>query len=135
MNFCFCKIDKIFIFCYYCKIIWALCCSFTKIFLFLPSICTKELLSTPKIMSFFPCFHQSNSEREVNPLMLPLYLYLSRWTFLDSFIAPNRQLSSVKSLFKSFDHVSNSNKICTVLFWTDFFKFRSTKSTILINLL
>ena len=82
----------------------------TKIFLFLLSICTEELLSTPKIITFppsLPSFHE-NFERQSNPMPEPLYLYLSGLAILVSFTAPNKQLPSINSVFKSFDHVSSS---------------------------
>ena len=41
-----------------------------------------------------------NSERESNPMSLPLYLYLSRSLFFVSFADPNKQLPNVKSVFK-----------------------------------
>ena len=85
----------------------------TNIFLFLPSICTEELLSTPKIMTLFsslPSDHE-NCERESNPIWLPLYLYLSGSALLVSFTSPNKQLPGVKSVFKSFDYVFNIYKI------------------------
>ena len=41
-----------------------------------------------------------NSERGSNPMLLLLYLYLSRSTFLVSFADPNKQLPNVQSVFK-----------------------------------
>ena len=43
----------------------------TNIFLFQPLICTDELLSTPKIMTFFPSlpFVYENRDRESNPIL------------------------------------------------------------------
>ena len=48
-----------------------------------------------------------------------LYLYLSGSTFLISFTAPNKELPSVKSLSKCFDHVSNLYQIYkfTIFLW------------------
>ena len=88
----------------------------TNIFFFLPTMCTEELLSTPKIMTLFPLLpsDHENCERESNPMWLPLYLYLSGSAFLVSFTAPNNQLPGVKSVFKSFDHVFNIYKIYTL---------------------
>ena len=81
----------------------------TKIFLFLLSICTEELLSTPKIMTFLsklPSVYE-NRKRESNLMLQPLDFYLHESAFLVSFTAPNKQLRRVKSVFKSLDHVSN----------------------------
>ena len=69
----------------------------TKIFLFLLSICTEELLSTQKIITFFsllPSAHE-NCERESNSMPQPLYLYLSGSAFLVSFTAPNNYHSVI----------------------------------------
>ena len=41
-----------------------------------------------------------NTERESNPMLQPLYLYLYRPAFLVSFTVPNKQLFNVKSVFK-----------------------------------
>ena len=59
-----------------------------------------ELKSTPNIMAFFLKLPSVNktSERESNPMLLPLYLYLSRPVFLVSFTDPNKQLFNVKSV-------------------------------------
>ena len=42
----------------------------TKIFLFLPSICTEEVLSTPKIITFFPSLPSvyEKCKSESNPM-------------------------------------------------------------------
>ena len=37
-----------------------------------------------------------NPERESNPMLQPIYLYLSESAFLVSFIDPNKQLFNVK---------------------------------------
>ena len=42
----------------------------------------------------------TNSERETNPMLSPLYLYLSRSVLLVSFTDPNKELFNVKSVFK-----------------------------------
>ena len=66
--------------------------------------------TTPKIMIFLPMLPSGNknSERESNPMVLPLYLYLSGSSFLASFTDPNKKCFKVKSVFKFCDHVSNS---------------------------
>ena len=56
-------------------------------------------------------FVYENFDQELNPMPYLLYLYLSRSAFLLSFTAPNKQLPTVKSVFKSFHHVSNSYEI------------------------
>ena len=68
-----------------------------------------EVMSTPKIMTFFPKLPSvnKNCEQESNPVLYPLYLYLTRSTFLISFTDPNKQLPNVKSVFKSLDHQSS----------------------------
>ena len=40
-----------------------------------------------------------NSERESNPMLQPLCLYLYRAAFLVSFTVPNKQLFNVKYVF------------------------------------
>ena len=76
-------------------------------------ICTDELISAPKTITIFPTlpFVNENSERESNPISQLLYLYLSTIAFLVSFTAPNKQLPSVKSVFKSFYDGSSLNVI------------------------
>ena len=44
-------------------------------------------------------------------MLKPPYLYLSGSAFLVRFTASNKQLASVKSVFKSFDHASNLYEI------------------------
>ena len=65
---------------------------------------TDEPISAPKIMTFFPKLPSvnKNSERESNPMSLPVYLYLSRSAFLVSFKDPNKQLPNAKSLMQNF---------------------------------
>ena len=65
-------------------------------------ICTDELISVPKIKTIFPKLPSvnENSEQESNPILWPVYLYLSRSAFLLSFTDPNKQLLNVKSVFK-----------------------------------
>ena len=48
--------------------------------------------TTPKIITFLPRskFGSEKSERESNPVPLPLYLYLSGSAFLVSFTDPNK---------------------------------------------
>ena len=47
-----------------------------------------------------------SSEQESDPLLQPLFLYLSGPAFLVSSTDPYKELFAVKSVFKSFDHVS-----------------------------
>ena len=63
------------------------------------SICTDELIVTPKIMTFLPTLpsDNENSVHESNPIPLLLYTYLSRWVFLDNFSPPSQQSFKVKS--------------------------------------
>ena len=74
------------------------------------SSCTEELLSTPKITTFLPHspFDHENCERTSNPILQPIYTYLSGSAFLVNFTAVNKLLPSVKPAFKSLDHVSSS---------------------------
>ena len=67
-------------------------------------MCTDELISAPKIITFFPTLASVNEnfERDSNPKLLHLYIYRS--TFLVSFTDPNKQLPNVKSVFKSLCH-------------------------------
>ena len=76
-----------------------------KISLPLLSTCKDELISAPKIMTFFLMVASSNenSERESNPMLQLLYLYLCRSAFLVSFTDPNKQLPNLKSVFKFFN--------------------------------
>ena len=55
-------------------------------------ICTDELISALKIMTFFPVLPSvnKNSGRESNPIPYPLYLYLSGSAFLVDFTDPNK---------------------------------------------
>ena len=55
-----------------------------KIFFFLLSTCTNEIISTPKIMTFLPTLTSGNeiSEHESNPIPQPVYKYLSGSAFL-----------------------------------------------------
>ena len=66
------------------------------------------------IFSSPPSVHESR-ESELNRKPWPLYLYLSGSAFLFSFTAPDKQLSSVKSVFKSFNHVANLYEILNQL--------------------
>ena len=43
-----------------------------------------------------------NPERESNPMLQPIYLYLSESAFLVSFIDPNKQLFNVKFVLNFF---------------------------------
>ena len=81
-----------------------------NIYFALLSICTDELISAPKITTFFPMLSSDNenSERESSPIPYPLYLNLSGSVFLVSFTAPNKQSFRVKSVSKSRDHMPNS---------------------------
>ena len=53
-------------------------------------------------MTSFPMLPSvnENPEREPNPMLWPLYLYLSGSVFLVSFTDRNNQLFNVKSVFK-----------------------------------
>ena len=44
-----------------------------------------------------------NPERESNPMLQPIYLYLSESAFLGSFIDPNKQLFNVKFVLNFLD--------------------------------
>ena len=70
------------------------------------SIYTYELISVPKIMTFFPILPSANEncERESYPMPYPLYLYLSGSTFLVSFTDPNKEFFNLKSMFKFLSH-------------------------------
>ena len=63
-------------------------------------------ISAPKIMTFFPMLPSVNEnyEWESNPMLQPLYLYLSGSAFLGSLTDPNKQLFSVKYVFKFLNH-------------------------------
>ena len=62
-----------------------------KISFFLLSACSDELISSPKIMTFFPMLASGNEnpERESKPMPCPLFLYLSRSSFLVTLADPN----------------------------------------------
>ena len=77
---------------------------------FLLSICTDELISTPKIMTFLPQwkFESEKSESKSNPLSLPLYTYLSGSAFLINLRPPNKQSFKAKSEFNTCGHIFNS---------------------------
>ena len=51
-------------------------------------------------MTFFPWVSSVNKnfEQESNPMLEPVYLYLSRSAFLISFTDPNEQLPNAKSV-------------------------------------
>ena len=53
-------------------------------------------------MTFLPILPpvKKNSERESNPMLYPLYLYLSELAFLVNFTDPTKQSVNVKSVFK-----------------------------------
>ena len=61
-------------------------------------------------MTFLPMLPSGNenSERESNLIPYPVYTYLSGSAFLTNLTPPNKQSFTVKSEFKSRDHVSNS---------------------------
>ena len=61
-------------------------------------------------MGIFPMLLSDNktTERRWNPMLLPLYLYLSGSVFLVSFTDPKKQSFKLKSVSKSRDHISNS---------------------------
>ena len=52
-------------------------------------------------------FDNESSERASNPIPQPLSLYLSGSAFLVNYTVPNKQPPGVKSVFKSFDHISS----------------------------
>ena len=74
------------------------------------SICTDELISAPKIMTFLPTLPSGNEcfICVLNPIPLPLYTYLSGSAFLANLTPPNNQLFNVNSESKSRGHESNS---------------------------
>ena len=77
----------------------------------------RRIIINPKnndIFSSPPSVHESR-ESELNRKPWPLYLYLSGSAFLFSFTAPDKQLSSVKSVSKSFNHVANLYEILNQL--------------------
>ena len=82
----------------------------TKIYTFLLSIWTNELLSTPKITTFLPQskFGTAKSERESNPIPYLELEYLSGSIFLVNVTTPNKQHFRAKSAFKYCGHLSNS---------------------------
>ena len=57
-------------------------------------------------MTFLPILPSvnENCERESNPILHPLYLYLSGSAFLVSFTDPKKQLPNIKFVSKSLDH-------------------------------
>ena len=61
-------------------------------------------------ITFLPQLPSDNEshERALNLILKRLYLYLPGSLFLVNFTAPNKQLPSVKSVFKYLDYVSNS---------------------------
>ena len=68
------------------------------------------LISAPKKKTFLPTLPSVNEnfDRESNPMPYPLYLYSSVSAFVVCFTDPNKQLFSVKSVFKSLDHGSSA---------------------------
>ena len=78
-----------------------------NISLFLSLTCTDELILAPKMLFFgmLP-FVNENSEEESNPMPKLLCSYLSGSPLLVSLANPNKQLFSVKSVFKFLNHVS-----------------------------
>ena len=67
-----------------------------KIYFFLLSTCTEELLSSPKIIHFLP--DPLPTEKFLflsNPIPYSEYLYLSMSIFLVNLIAPNKQFSNL----------------------------------------
>ena len=57
-------------------------------------------------MTIFPMVPSVNesSERESNPILEPLCLYLSGSAFLVTFTDPNKQYFNVKFVFQSLNH-------------------------------
>ena len=89
-----------------------------KIYFSLLSICTDELISTPKIRTFLPTLlsGNENSEWESNPIPQQVHMYLSRSAYLANLTPPNKQSFQVKSEFEFYDHVSNSQTIKEFIF-------------------
>ena len=81
------------------------------------TICTDELLSTPKTITFLPQskFGSEKSDRESNPIPYSDEQYLSGSLLVVKLTASNKQSFKVKSAFKSGDHVSNSKTIIKFL--------------------
>ena len=69
---------------------------------FLLSVCTHELLSTPKITTFLPQLKSGNkkSEPESNLIPYPQEEYLSGSEFLVNLSAPNKQPFRTRTKFK-----------------------------------
>ena len=67
---------------------------------FLLSMCAEELISTPKIITFWPNPPPGNEKVDFlsNPIPLSEYPYLSISAFLVKAPAPNKQFFSVWSL-------------------------------------
>ena len=70
-------------------------------------------------MTLFPKLPlvNENSERESNPMLQSLHLYLSGSAFLARFLDANKQSFRVKPVFKSREYASNSytiNKFITL---------------------
>ena len=80
-----------------------------RIYFPLLSICTDELISTPKT-KFLPTLPSSKEycPRVSNTIPKPPYEHLSGSVFLVNLTPPNKQPPKVKSVFKSRDHESNS---------------------------
>ena len=77
-----------------------------KITFFSLSICTDDLISTPKIMAFAqPKFGSEKNERISNPLPEPLYTHLSGSALLANVTLLNKQSFKVKLEFESCDKV------------------------------
>ena len=70
--------------------------------LFLLSVCTVDLISALKTITVFPMLPSANEnyKRELNPMLRPSYLYLSRSAFLVSYTNRNTHLFNVKYVFK-----------------------------------
>ena len=81
-----------------------------KIYLFLLSACTDELISTPKLITFLPQskFRIEKRERESNPIPYPEYESLLGSAFLVVSKFPNKQSFRVNLACKSCDHLHNS---------------------------
>ena len=77
----------------------------------------RRIIINPKNNDIFssPSSVHESRESELNRKPWPLYLYLSGSAFLFSFTAPDKQLSSVKSVSKSFNHVANLYEILNQL--------------------
>ena len=80
-------------------------------------------------MTFLPQPPSGNEicERESNPMLQPTYLYLYKSAFLVSFTDPNKQLPSVKSVFKFLNYGVSMSEIYRFIFFLEIEKLCFTK--------